>query len=1422
MGANFQSDSEIRSQRLSKPRTSTSSSNLLNLTQQKNDSSSPLTPTDTYGFGENATVVTSPTGDVRSRRDARSKLREYLYGPNNQAQTPSSEDEDDGPKRFSKVAGLKKRLSRSGSSFAQLPSAKSSSLYLTNPSGSRLLLSELSTVDLEETERIAQDIKEKAFADSIAAQNHVSSPVDEDKHPDSVMAPIRRRSLFTPGIATRDPNDILRKPPPPNRSQSQVDLAAYYYNPLLPEISPLSQLAALNITRDGRSTPSDLDYSHLGGLKLGTLRVTNGGAASPAPDARTRGRAVSDVTQKDDRYTASAVDRDNRAVPRGHEAGHMTSQVPAGSNDSHVAVNQNGTHMTPEGCVETPRNDVQSNGILVRSHRSEDLADTEDKTIGRSCLKFLSSNGSLASTRYSPTSPGRASVIAQDYMSELPGSPFSKPEDQSGGILEPEFKPTSDAFRDVTIGENGANVLKSHNHSAKMWKLFINDAEVRHANSGTREDAFRTLTANAASVSEAASRSVSTSPNARNRGSVGTLGGSVDGKSSVVVDSGYHSNESLKTLGSADGSSNLEEPSSRLTLGSSHRLSRSLSGPREMPQPAPGREKLEIPEQPDRPAPIRPSAMLTSKSTSAVPTASQTSRTTTTTTVTVSYLSNPVPSERPATQDGPNPNQISVQQSRPVEPTPAKAHKLRKPRPLSQPLPVDLITLQRNLSLTQADIPPIPSNVSMKHADRLREFPLLEHTFPSSQHTYLSDTMSIEEPVYVPIRFPSPANALEEESPSKDISITTRLSQHSTREPNASPLKGDKESVALEEEEFSISDIVRSPSWSDFGRRGREKRRQEKERKAEKEAASKITIGGQDALELDEEGLPVSDICRSPSWSTFKGKKKQTKKLEPKKRKSTKSPKKEEVKKRNLLTRSRSSTITKEEPRSNHPIVEATIADFGTVTESLGGSPYDIARAAMTGTTPRTESMDISYPHQMSTARPRSKSTIGMNEEHAVEFARLRSRGRSQSSFGSEVPTRRSFDDRTARPAQMVRPHSMYGDIPPVPALPRYLESDEPSNSYYQSQVHNPPQGCFSANPKVPDVLFLEEREQREMIDTQDTSSRTRSRPQSMIIDVQPTPAFAAVDLPRHQQILSSRGEAPVSITRPRSMIIEEPPRLAPVPPKTRERRDMFNDRLGAPGRNIRPRSMFLDIPPVPALPSSEQVEQREAEISRSGSESSMTLVGPRKVVRIAESPKKDIWESAALAEENAMAPRSHDVWEAQRQAWANRRKSAGDALLQQNRSAESFFSPTQLESTYTHAGAPTYLSPNTALTSRSRTPSPPKPLPRSFHKPLDSIQPTETAPISSKPSPHSSSTNLFASIPTPPLIATPSITHTHLAGRYDGGLAYGYEPGIGVGGSAGTRSAKTGASRKSIGFSQGYGVDLSDVPIFVVRNGRE
>jgi hypothetical protein len=54
---------------------------------------------------------------------------------------------------------------------------------------------------------------------------------------------------------------------------------------------------------------------------------------------------------------------------------------------------------------------------------------------------------------------------------------------------------------------------------------------------------------------------------------------------------------------------------------------------------------------------------------------------------------------------------------------------------------------------------------------------------------------------------------------------------------------------------------------------------------------------------------------------------------------------------------------------------------------------------------------------------------------------------------------------------------------------------------------------------------------------------------------------------------------------------------------------------------------------------------------------------------------------------------------------------------------------------------------------------------------------------------------------------------------RYGGGLQYGFEgKGVGLGGSAGTRSKDDTAMRKSKPLSEDWGLDLSDVPVFLRR----
>ncbi|KAH9844506.1 hypothetical protein Tdes44962_MAKER07330 [Teratosphaeria destructans] len=53
---------------------------------------------------------------------------------------------------------------------------------------------------------------------------------------------------------------------------------------------------------------------------------------------------------------------------------------------------------------------------------------------------------------------------------------------------------------------------------------------------------------------------------------------------------------------------------------------------------------------------------------------------------------------------------------------------------------------------------------------------------------------------------------------------------------------------------------------------------------------------------------------------------------------------------------------------------------------------------------------------------------------------------------------------------------------------------------------------------------------------------------------------------------------------------------------------------------------------------------------------------------------------------------------------------------------------------------------------------------------------------------------------------------------RYSGGLGYGWDRASGFGGSAGTRTSGCEGNRKSVHMSEQFGIDLSDVPIFLQR----
>lgn len=161
--------------------------------------------------------------------------------------------------------------------------------------------------------------------------------------------------------------------------------------------------------------------------------------------------------------------------------------------------------------------------------------------------------------------------------------------------------------------------------------------------------------------------------------------------------------------------------------------------------------------------------------------------------------------------------------------------------------------------------------------------------------------------------------------------------------------------------------------------------------------------------------------------------------------------------------------------------------------------------------------------------------------------------------------------------------------------------------------------------------------------------------------------------------------------------------------------------------------------------------------------------------------------------------------WEAHQHAWSQRRRSAGEALLLRER-------PSKLvngldEADHDDASEDPASQP---IVHRAQTAGPEPPClaqdeSRAFHRPWTSLHSQEIP-----------QSNITGSSQPDSQVAAAAQAFERLSGRYDGGLEYGYEPGFGLGGSAGTRAKRTGATRKSVHTSQDYGLDLSDVPIFV------
>ncbi|KAK0659350.1 hypothetical protein DIS24_g4008 [Lasiodiplodia hormozganensis] len=203
-------------------------------------------------------VVWTSAGSFRSKQDARQQIRMQLFGPHEQ-------DADDDAIPADNVD----RLSQSGS----------------NPPDPAPAMNER-TVDVDAAIAILQELKKSATPDQLVALHKALLPT-KDELPavdTSNQAPpklARRRSMAVPGLATRNPADVLR------RRDDETPLGSLEQ----PGPSALARTACLDPPQDHHSdhraqTPGEMDYATLTN-KIGTLMITNG-APSPAPSIISR------------------------------------------------------------------------------------------------------------------------------------------------------------------------------------------------------------------------------------------------------------------------------------------------------------------------------------------------------------------------------------------------------------------------------------------------------------------------------------------------------------------------------------------------------------------------------------------------------------------------------------------------------------------------------------------------------------------------------------------------------------------------------------------------------------------------------------------------------------------------------------------------------------------------------------------------------------------------------------------------------------------------------------------------------------------------------------------------------------------------------------------------------------------------------
>jgi hypothetical protein len=348
--------------KLSKPKTNTNSTGAALKTDSPTNSTRAALKTDSPTNSTRAALQTdspspapspAPLRHVDLSAEGRQQIREALLSPINdefgsavwaQKEDEIAETTNGRGRSVSAMSSNSRTNSRTNSKNNSRTNSRSNSLSCFGSrydADSQISLASPSTLDLQAAIELLQKVKKNASPEDLAALQEVLEAPEDDKILEeeptfsrrasavnrTLSSLTRRQSIIqTPGVGTRNSPIEGRRRTWNSWKSPQVDLdeeSKWRSSPRLHSFRT-TQATLMEDSPDTSmpraQTPSELDYAHLGSLKLGTLVVTNG-APSPA-NSMLKPRHAED----DDYSSATEVSSSPLMMKSTRQRGHVRSR----------------------------------------------------------------------------------------------------------------------------------------------------------------------------------------------------------------------------------------------------------------------------------------------------------------------------------------------------------------------------------------------------------------------------------------------------------------------------------------------------------------------------------------------------------------------------------------------------------------------------------------------------------------------------------------------------------------------------------------------------------------------------------------------------------------------------------------------------------------------------------------------------------------------------------------------------------------------------------------------------------------------------------------------------------------------------------------------------------------------------------------